>query len=152
LTVQKLTELGINSIVPMLTERTVVRLDTGEAARRGERLRRVAREAAAQSRRVWLPAVADPIALAQVGEAWPGDYAMAEPGGCQLTASTQCVLVGPEGGWAPAELAGDRPTVGLGSGILRSETAAIAAGALLSSIRAGVVTVPTAIQSGSDDA
>ena len=55
--VQKLTELGIDRIVPLATDRSVVRWDTGRAERALERLRRVAREAAAQSRRTWLPEV-----------------------------------------------------------------------------------------------
>jgi 16S rRNA (uracil1498-N3)-methyltransferase len=145
LTVQKLTELGINSIVPILTERTVVRLDANEAVRRGDRLRRIAREAAAQSRRVWLPEVVDPISLARVGEVWTECYAMAEPGGGPMTASTRYVLVGPEGGWAPGELLDAATTVGLGLGILRSETAAIVAGALLSSIRSGLVAAASGV-------
>jgi 16S rRNA (uracil1498-N3)-methyltransferase len=49
--VQKLTELGIDRIVPVLAERCVVRWDTVRAQRQHERLERVAREAAMQSRR-----------------------------------------------------------------------------------------------------
>jgi 16S rRNA (uracil1498-N3)-methyltransferase len=54
---QKLTELGVDRIVPLRARRSVVRWD-GERGRRAvERLRRVAREASAQSRRTWLPEV-----------------------------------------------------------------------------------------------
>jgi 16S rRNA (uracil1498-N3)-methyltransferase len=49
------------------------------------------------------------------------------------------ILVGPEGGWAPAEFAADIPHVGLGPHVLRAETAAVAAGLLLAGLRAGVV-------------
>ncbi len=57
LIVQKLTELGIDRIVPFVAERSVVRWDGDRAAGHVERLRRVAREAAMQSRRCWLPEV-----------------------------------------------------------------------------------------------
>ncbi|MGI8759008.1 MAG: 16S rRNA (uracil(1498)-N(3))-methyltransferase, partial [Acidimicrobiales bacterium] len=49
------------------------------------------------------------------------------------------VLVGPEGGWADEELAHGLPGVGLGSLVLRAETAAITVAALLAGLRAGVV-------------
>jgi len=51
----------------------------------------------------------------------------------------QGLVVGPEGGWEPDELSDEYAKVGLGSTVLRVETAAIAAGALLSAIRANVV-------------
>jgi 16S rRNA (uracil1498-N3)-methyltransferase len=62
-TVQKLTEIGIDRIVPLITERSVVRLDVDDVHRRGERFRRIAREAGAQSRRVRLPVVEDPMTI-----------------------------------------------------------------------------------------
>jgi 16S rRNA (uracil1498-N3)-methyltransferase len=49
------------------------------------------------------------------------------------------VLVGPEGGWDDAELAAGLPRVGLGPHVLRAETAAVVAGALLCALRAGTV-------------
>src|SRR5205823_6996056 len=57
LTVQKLTELGVDRILPVLAERSVSRPDPGRAATALERWRRIAREAARQSRRATLPAV-----------------------------------------------------------------------------------------------
>ncbi|HAQ22744.1 MAG TPA: hypothetical protein DCR10_04265, partial [Acidimicrobiaceae bacterium] len=69
--------------------------------------------------------------------------ALAEPGGEPLGAPgagpVDVVLVGPEGGWTDDELAGRR-TVGLGSTVLRAETAAIAAGTLLVALRDGRLT------------
>ena len=59
--VQKLTELGIDRIVPLLSERSVVRWTGARGQATVERLRRVAREAAAQCRRVWLPEVSDTV-------------------------------------------------------------------------------------------
>jgi 16S rRNA U1498 N3-methylase RsmE len=49
------------------------------------------------------------------------------------------ILIGPEGGWDDSELAVALPRVVLGSAVLRSETAAVAAGMLLCALRAGVV-------------
>ena len=81
--VQKLTELGIDRIVPLRTERSVVRW-TGERGQATvERLRRVAREAAAQCRRVWLPEVGDTAALRRAGGRWagPGEVVLAQLSG-----------------------------------------------------------------------
>ena len=49
------------------------------------------------------------------------------------------VAVGPEGGWSTRELASGLPTVGFGLSVLRAETAAVTAGALLASLRTGTV-------------
>jgi RsmE family RNA methyltransferase len=56
--VQKLTELGIDQIIPLApTRRSVVKWDDARAAKNEERLRKIAREAAMQSRRTWLPTI-----------------------------------------------------------------------------------------------
>jgi 16S rRNA (uracil1498-N3)-methyltransferase len=141
-TVQKLTEIGIDHIVPLLTERTVVRLDDGEAARRAERFRRIAREAGSQSRRLHLPSIETPTtvaALLAAHDRTDGEVAIAEPGGGPVTSSMQTVLVGPEGGWSARELDEVPTRVGLGSGVLRAETAALVAGTLLIAVRSGLV-------------
>jgi 16S rRNA (uracil1498-N3)-methyltransferase len=133
-TVQKLTEIGIDEIVPLLTDRTVVRLDVAEGLRRAERFRRIAREAGAQSRRLHLPVVAAPTtmeALLETLDAAGGEVAVAEPGGGPLTTAISTVLVGPEGGWSERELELIPTRVGLGSGVLRTETAALVAATLL---------------------
>ncbi len=141
--VQKLTELGVDRIVPLVTERSVVRWDGGRRSRALERLRRVAAEAVSQSRRVWVPEVTGVHTLDDLDNldhlaAAPG-VALAHPGGGPLDPATTVVAVGPEGGWGPGELAGGRRTVGLGPTVLRAETAAIAVGVLLTSRRAGTV-------------
>ena len=85
----------------------------------------MAREAAVQSRRVWLPVVDGVTAWATVaGE--PG-AALAHPGGGPPTLERPTLLVGPEGGWDDAELAGAPALVGLGPSVLRTETAATVA-------------------------
>lgn len=138
--VQKLTELGVDRIVPLATARTVVRWDEARADRHVERLRRVAREAAMQSRRAWLPEVAELTGFADAA-AWPG-AALAESGGAPLSLARPVVLVGPEGGWAPEELDRGLPTVDLGPTVLRAETAAMAAAAVLAALRTGHVVTP----------
>ena len=133
--VQKLTELGVARIVPFVAERSVVKWDDGKSQRNIERLRKVAREAAMQSRQVRLPIVDDvqpslAAAIDLVGGAVTGDVVVAEPGGAALESTVAAIAVGPEGGFTPAELAGRR-TVSLPGGVLRAETAAVVAGALL---------------------
>jgi len=140
--VQKLTELGVDRIVPLTTARSVVRWDGGRAGRAVDRLRRVATEALGQCRRVWLPEVTDPCDLAALGtrlDLGPGKLALAALGGERPTATITTVAIGPEGGWSPDELAAAPTTVGLGPLVLRAETAAVAAGAILTGLRAGTV-------------
>ena len=135
--VQKLTELGVDRIVVVAAARSVVRW-SGDLERTAlERLRRVAAEAAAQSRRTWLPEVEGVLPLAALADR---GLCLAEPGAPPLDAAgCRGVAVGPEGGWDEAELALGWPTVGLGHNVLRAETAAVAAGVLLTAPRAGTV-------------
>ena len=137
LAVQKLTELGVDRIVPFVAERSVVRWEGDRAARHVDRLRRVAREAGVQARLAHLPSVSDLTDLPSVA-GLPG-AAMCERGGGPPDLRFPTLLVGPEGGWADAEREIPLPTVTLGPTILRAETAALAAGALLTALRAGVV-------------
>jgi 16S rRNA (uracil1498-N3)-methyltransferase len=136
--VQKLTEIGVDRIVPLLAARSVVRWPPGEAGGQLSRLRRVAREAAMQSRRVWLPVVAGVAGVEELA-ATPG-VALAHPGGEAPALDRPVVLVGPEGGWDDGELASAPALVGLGPSVLRTETAAVVAGTLLCALRSGVVT------------
>ncbi len=127
--VQKLTELGVARIVLLHAERSVVRWEPDRADRHVARLRRVAIEALAQSRGIWLPDIVGPLPAADV---LPGMLA-AEPDGRALTRRDQALAVGPEGGWSPDELAQAADRVSLGETVLRVETAAVVAGALLTS-------------------
>lgn len=139
--VQKLTELGVDRIVPLATDRSVVVWRDDRAEKVAERLRRVAREAAAQSRRSWLPEVDDPSTLG----AFVGDHdakvpvALADREGEAPSLGLRAVAVGPEGGWSEAERALGLRRVTLAEATLRSETAAVALGALLGALRAGLV-------------
>jgi 16S rRNA (uracil1498-N3)-methyltransferase len=132
--VQKLAELGVDAIVPLQTDRSVVKWSGDRAGRQVERLRVVAREAAMQSRRVWLPVVHLVTTLASLD-----DVALAEFDGDSPVLSRPVLAIGPEGGWSEAELGAGRPTVDLGPTVLRSETAAVTAGAILCALRAGLV-------------
>ncbi len=135
LLVQKLTELGVDHIVALRAERSVVRWDETKTEKARERWNRVAREAAMQSHRCTLPS----IELLRDSVSWLADSgaAIAHFGG-QPIASVRIdsVAIGPEGGWSPAEIeAATGPMVSLGTTVLRAETAGIAAGTLLVSAR-----------------
>jgi 16S rRNA (uracil1498-N3)-methyltransferase len=135
--VQKLTELGVDVIVPVSAARSVVRWDADRARHHVERLRRIARQAAMQSRRTWLPAVDDVRSFAEAA-AIPGS-SLADPAGLPPSLRLPVVLVAPEGGWTEEERGSGLPLVGLGPTILRAETAAVVAGTLLCGLRSGLV-------------
>lgn len=128
--VQKLVEVGVDRIVILApVERSVVRWDTARAASQMQRLARVVRAASMQSRRVYMPVVEGPLALDDMlsGEG----VALAEPDGAGLWDDVTTVVVGPEGGFSPGEMARASRRVSLGQSILRAETAAVVAGARL---------------------
>jgi 16S rRNA (uracil1498-N3)-methyltransferase len=136
--VQKLTELGVDRIALMRTERSVVRWEGARTESHLRKLHAVARQALMQSRGLWMPSVEGVVNFEDAVEL-PGAI-LAEPGGSPISLATPTVLVGPEGGWSDRErtVAAGR-AVSLGSGVLRAETAAVAAGVLLTALRAGVV-------------
>ena len=125
--VQKLTEVGADEIVPLEARRSVVRWGAGREARGMERLARVARAAAMQARRTRLPVLGRPATVSEVITAHPGAVCAAEPGGGPPDLGRPVLLVGPEGGWDGGELPDEAeiPRVGLGPGVLRTETAAV---------------------------
>ena len=126
--VQKLTELGVTRVLLLDCERSVVHLQGERAAKQLARLRRIAQEASMQSRRVWLPEISQ-MSFAEA--AARAGVALAEPGGGQVPAGVDTIIVGPEGGFSPDELAVDVPRVGLADTILRVETAALVAAVAL---------------------
>lgn len=144
--VQKATELGVQRIVPMLTRRTVVQLNSERAKSKRERWQRVATSAAEQSGGKIAPEIALPMTFRQaVDEAshadlWLFFYEAAEKPLRKVVQSHQkvnhlAIMIGPEGGFDPSEVAmaqqkGAR-VVSLGKRILRTETAAIVAVALV---------------------
>jgi len=131
--VQKATEVGIDRIVAVVAERSVVRWDDERAPRHLDRLRRVATEAALQSRRVRVPVIEGPV---PVGELL-ATATLADPDGRPLDAGDTTVVVGPEGGWSRAELDAAWATASLGDTVLRVETAAVVAATLMVGLRRG---------------
>ncbi len=142
--VEKASELGAARIAPVIAART----DKGLAlatGKRVERWRRIAFEAAQQSRRLKPLDITDPAPLAQAvkeapaGDRWMLDESVEGPGQGPLLgpapAAGSVVLVGPEGGWTEGERRiareGGFVPIGLGPLILRAETAALAALAVL---------------------
>ena len=137
LVVQKLTELGVDRIVPFVAERSVVRWDDAKVARQSVRFADIARQAAMQCRRTWLPSV-DALSDFRAVAELPG-AGLAERTGVPPSLSVPTLLIGPEGGWGSAENASRLPSVRISAHTLRSETAAITAGALLVAIRSRLV-------------
>jgi len=135
--VQKLTELGIDRIVPFPAARSVARWEGERADRHVLRLRKVAHEAAVQARRAWLPEVTSLSTLGTVLD--EGGAALADPHGDPPTLDHPTIVVGPEGGFTAEERAEAERTVALGPHVLRAETAAMAAGAVLAALRSGLV-------------
>lgn len=142
--VQKLTEIGVDDIVLLApTRRSVVRwTDTDKQLRK---LSLVAREAAMQSRRVWLPRVTAGVSLSDV-LSMPG-VAVADPAAsfavspdASNRANPALIVVGPEGGFDDDEIPANVPRVRLSDTILRAETATLVAATLLTSAAA----IPTA--------
>jgi 16S rRNA (uracil1498-N3)-methyltransferase len=148
--IEKATELGVFRITPVLARRTEKHLAQA-AAKRVARWRRIALEASKQSRRATIPEIGDPVGLRQAleEEQSPTRILLSETEqGTTLAAaltnakaSTQesdtALAIGPEGGWTSEEVALFAQyrwqPVTLGPRILRAETAAIAAIAIVSS-------------------
>jgi 16S rRNA (uracil1498-N3)-methyltransferase len=136
--IEKCTELGVARFLPLISRRTDPHL-AAAAAKRVERWRRIAREAAEQSRRGDAPQIDAPQRLKNViTDATGYRLVLAEAGAgsslkqaLQGAIDTPVIAVGPEGGWSGDEMqlfsrSGWQP-VSLGATILRAETAAISA-------------------------
>lgn len=150
--VQKATELGVRHITPVLTDYGVVKLDDKRALKRRSHWQRVAESACEQSGRICPPQVDAPLALND----WFGatrntdgrdrdcSDLILRPGaknslGALGTPQTRlCLLIGPEGGFSEREYddadAAGFEAVSLGPRILRTETAAVAAIAIVQSL------------------
>jgi 16S rRNA (uracil1498-N3)-methyltransferase len=147
--IQKATELGVASIVPIHSTHSVIKPNPERLKHQRSRWERIARDAAQQSERWTIPTIADPLGLAQICR----QYASEPMKGMLVERSTGLslatmplpqnrqhpivLLVGPEGGWTPdeqrlAQEQGFLPLT-LGPRILRAETAAIAALSILQS-------------------
>ncbi|HTY93003.1 MAG TPA: 16S rRNA (uracil(1498)-N(3))-methyltransferase [Steroidobacteraceae bacterium] len=140
--VQKATELGVWRVVPVLAERTVVRLNAAQAANRLRHWRAIAVAACEQCGRNRVPDIMAPMSLQEflVSDLPDGLRLLLEAGAAltarQLPASPAAtLLIGPEGGLSEAERTAARAAqfqgLSLGPRILRTETAALAALALI---------------------
>jgi 16S rRNA (uracil1498-N3)-methyltransferase len=138
LIVQKATELGVSRIVPVMSQRSVVRLDAGQAETKAVHWRAVMVSACEQCGRNVLPVIETPAPLLQyLGDSVAtGVRLMLEPDLAPLRAGVEPrggaeIAVGPEGGFAAEEIEALRLAgfegMGLGPRVLRTETAAIAA-------------------------
>ena len=144
LLIEKATELGVEAIVPVAAERSEKGLEVA-AAKRSARWNRIAREASEQSRRVRLPGI-EPVAKLDDALRYASSYrymleeAAAPPILSMLpknraAGDSVALLAGPEGGWTERErsaiTAAGWQAVSLGASILKTETAVIAALAIL---------------------
>ena len=148
-TIEKATELGVTRIVPVISERTIVRIPKAERAAKRERWMRIAEDAARQSDAKWLPEICEAVdfkdALPLVRETTCFIGALTEPPSPpfleavlglrgRLAPADLAVFIGPEGDFTPEELAAlmeiATPT-SFGPTILRAETAAIYAVSVL---------------------
>lgn len=137
--IEKATELGVERVIPVESERSEKGL-AAAAQKRLPRWGRIAREASEQSRRARLPLVELPISLENaVRNQADYRYVLDEAGASPIlsvvpaarhTEDRVALLVGPEGGWTESErpeiAAAGWAAVSLGPAILRTETAAIA--------------------------
>lgn len=144
LLIEKATEMGVETIVPVPAERSEKGLDRA-AEKRLPRWNRIAREASEQSRRAQLPRIESPARLSEaVGYESTYRYALEEAEAPPILKVLPAIrsatdrialLVGPEGGWTDRErrLISDArwQPVSLGPSVLKTETAALAAIAVL---------------------
>ena len=127
--VEKTTEAGVNEIVPLITERTV-KNDLNLV-----RLQKIAKEAAEQSGRFFVPSILPPLKLDEALKIYSGKFSnlLCHFGGSELKDikinSQTGIWIGPEGGWSEEELnkiSGlNFQIISLGKNVLRAETAAI---------------------------
>ncbi|MDM4761822.1 16S rRNA (uracil(1498)-N(3))-methyltransferase [Galbitalea sp. SE-J8] len=142
LAVQAATELGVDAVIPWQAQRSISRWDGAKRAKGVQRWEAITREASKQSIRAWLPDVLAPVSskeLAALGASFRLvvlDPAAATPlSAWQPDERDVILVVGPEGGIAPDELArfadAGADVVRLGEGVLRTSTAGPAAIAAL---------------------
>jgi 16S rRNA (uracil1498-N3)-methyltransferase len=131
--VQHATEVGVAAFRLVVAERCIAR---EISPRKLERLRSIAREAAEQSERGIVPPIAAPVRLAEAFV--PGSVLLYERNagiGLSGLEAPHGVIIGPEGGFSPAEVAAAQSAgaslAGLGPRILRSQTVAVAAAAVI---------------------
>lgn len=132
---QKSVELGVHEIVPVITERTVVRIDATRMTRKVAHWRGVVVSACEQCGRALVPEVREPLTLDEALTTFSGllldPLAQRSLVDIEVGGDDIALLIGPEGGLSEAELAQAAERgwwgVSLGPRVLRTETAALAA-------------------------
>jgi 16S rRNA (uracil1498-N3)-methyltransferase len=128
---EKATELGVDTIVPLLTQWSVVQVPSAKAAPKVERWQKIVRSAARQSERVYTPVVRAQTPLADaIRDASEDSHWLADAGGKVVSVpsgESVGIWIGPEAGFSPREIAmlAHTTRISLGPNILRSETAGI---------------------------
>lgn len=133
--VRQTTELGVTSIAPIISDRTLL----NPSANKLDRWRRIAQEAAEQSERQIVPTILEPVSFSEIIRTLNADqkFICAERGSsphlidCVSPSKSILIAIGPEGGWTNQEIEGaiaaQYQPVSLGARILRAVTAPIAA-------------------------
>jgi 16S rRNA (uracil1498-N3)-methyltransferase len=140
--IQKCVEIGVHRIVPVITARTIVKLDSEEeGTKKVARWQRIAREAAKQSRRGIVPQISMPLFFEDAVQScanmfcifpWENERALGIRECLETGKDRRCiaVMIGPEGGWEEDEVMQAKKygwnTVSLGPRILRTETVGMA--------------------------
>ncbi len=149
LILQKITELGVSKIIPVKTERSIVKLDKNKEEKKLQRWRTICKEASEQSHRTKIPEVSNIVTLKELSTK---EYDLKLI--CSLNEKTQTIdkylnkelknilfVVGPEGGFSKQEenimLENDFKPVTLGKRVLRVETAAIYVASIMNYIYEG---------------
>ena len=125
--VAKATELGVTTIVPLVSARLAVKFRGEVRDKNVARWQRIADEACGQCRRTYDVTIAEPVAPSQV----PLSVAVADFDGVPNWEGITAVAIGPEGGWDDGEWPSDQTKRSLGPTVLRAETASIVAASLL---------------------
>lgn len=125
--IAKATELGVSRIVPIISERIVVKFKGDAKDKILSRWRRIANEAAGQCRRTYDLIIDEPLKIGDV----PVNVCVADFGGSGDWSGVRAVAIGPEGGWATEEWGNERRFLSLGPTVLRGETAGVVAASLM---------------------
>lgn len=149
LILQKLTELGVSTIIPLKTERSIVKLDSGKIAKKMARWQIICKEASEQSHRTDIPEIKEPITIKELA-----NYNSKTKLLCSLQSDPKPLneylennlddilfAIGPEGGFSKTEedilLNNQFKSVTLGKRVLRVETAAIYVASIINYVYKG---------------
>ena len=149
LILQKLTELGVNRIIPIMTDRSIVKLDEEKVSKKLDRWRKICKEASEQSHRIIIPSVDNILDIKDIVKV-KSDLKLVCSLGENVKQLNDCLdssysdilfVIGPEGGLSSKEekylLDNGFTGVSLGKRVLRVETAAIYVASIISYVYGG---------------